>query len=42
MVDAGEEISETVKREFREEAMNGVVDHVKVEKLWKNGKTIYK
>ncbi|PAV59939.1 hypothetical protein WR25_17396 [Diploscapter pachys] len=42
MVDAGEEISETVKREFREEAMDGVVDHAKVEELWRHGKTIYK
>ncbi|CAI2325444.1 unnamed protein product [Caenorhabditis sp. 36 PRJEB53466] len=42
MVDAGEAVSETLKREFAEEAMNGVVDPEGIERLWSNGKELYR
>ncbi|CAB3411217.1 unnamed protein product [Caenorhabditis bovis] len=42
MVDAGEQVSEAIKREFTEEAMNGVIDSEKIDELWKQGKELYK
>lgn len=42
MVDAGEQVSETLKREFAEEAMNGVVDKEALSELWSNGTQLYR
>lgn len=42
MVDAGEEVSQTLKREFAEEAMHGVVDKESLEELWSCGKELYR
>ncbi|CAI5440881.1 unnamed protein product [Caenorhabditis angaria] len=43
MVDAGENVSETLKREFSEEAMSGVnVDAKDLKKLWENGRELYR
>lgn len=41
MVDPGEHISETVKREFREEALRGGIDGCKIERLFSNGFRLY-
>jgi hypothetical protein len=41
MVDAGEQVSETLKREFTEEALDGV-DDKQLDVLWSKGKPIYK
>lgn len=37
----GEQVSATLKREFTEEALDGV-DDKELEKLWSNGTTVYK
>lgn len=41
MVDAGEEISSTLKREFSEEALGGR-DHCELQTLWDNKKELYR
>lgn len=41
MVDAGEEVSETLKREFTEETLDGV-ESADIKHLWKKGKLVYK
>ncbi|KAI6178869.1 Nudix hydrolase domain-containing protein [Aphelenchoides besseyi] len=41
MVDAGEEVSATLKREFTEETLNNV-ENKEIESLWKKGVQIYK
>lgn len=41
MVDKGEKVSATLKREFTEEALNGV-DDKELDELWSKGVTIYK
>ncbi|EFO91432.1 hypothetical protein GCK72_006013 [Caenorhabditis remanei] len=42
MVDAGEHVSQTLQREFAEEAMHGVVDKESLKELWSNGKELYR
>uniref|UniRef100_A0A8R1DL49 Nudix hydrolase domain-containing protein n=1 Tax=Caenorhabditis japonica TaxID=281687 RepID=A0A8R1DL49_CAEJA len=42
MVDAGEQVSQTLRREFAEEAMSGVVDIGAIDELWNNGKELYR
>ncbi|CAD6192063.1 unnamed protein product [Caenorhabditis auriculariae] len=42
MVDPGEKVSQTLKREFTEEALNGVADASSLEDLWKHGRELYK
>lgn len=42
MVDAGEQVSQTLQREFAEEAMHGVVDKKSLEELWSCGKELYR
>ena len=41
MVDPGENVSETVKREFREEAMRDGLDQNNIKKLFTNGYKLY-
>lgn len=41
MVDAGEKVSATLKREFTEEALDGVNDE-QLDSLWTKGTEIYK
>lgn len=41
MVDPGEHISETVKREFQEEAMQDGVDPALVNQLFSKGRKVY-
>ena len=41
MVDAGETVSATLKREFTEEAL-GNVSQESLDELWKNGVELYK
>ncbi|CCD68736.1 Putative nudix hydrolase 6 [Caenorhabditis elegans] len=42
MVDAGEHVSQTLRREFAEEAMHGIVDSENLDELWNNGKELYR
>lgn len=42
MVDAGEHVSQTLQREFAEEAMNGVIDKESLKELWSAGKELYR
>ncbi len=41
MVDPGENVSETVKREFQEEALRGGVDENSIKRLFANGYKLY-
>ncbi len=41
MVNPDEQVSETVKREFQEEAMKGGGDKTSIEKLFSNGYKLY-
>jgi ADP-ribose pyrophosphatase len=41
MVDKGESVSDTLKREFTEEALDGIDDST-LEELWSKGKSIFK
>ena len=41
MVDPGENVSETVKREFQEEAMKDGIDSNSIKKLFSNGYKLY-
>lgn len=41
MVDPGEAVFETLKREFTEEALDGIDDNA-LEELWKNGVELYR
>ena len=41
MVDPGEQVSETVKREFQEEALRGGVDENHLKRLFSNGYKLY-
>ena len=41
MVDPGEDVNETLKREFTEEALDGIDDKT-LEKLWKTGVELYR
>ncbi|PIC46828.1 hypothetical protein B9Z55_006394 [Caenorhabditis nigoni] len=42
MVDAGEHVSQTLQREFTEEAMNGNIDKDSLKELWSDGKELYR
>uniref|UniRef100_A0A0K0DH98 Nudix hydrolase domain-containing protein n=1 Tax=Angiostrongylus cantonensis TaxID=6313 RepID=A0A0K0DH98_ANGCA len=41
MVEAGEEVSQTLKREFSEETLDGKI-RSELEQLWKNGRELYR
>jgi 8-oxo-dGTP pyrophosphatase MutT (NUDIX family) len=41
MVDQGELVSETVKREFQEEAMKDGIDKTYIDQLFSNGTKLY-
>ena len=41
MVDPGEEVAETVKREFQEETMRNGVDKASLDAFFSNGHKIY-
>ncbi|CAP24123.2 Protein CBR-NDX-6 [Caenorhabditis briggsae] len=42
MVDAGEHVTQTLQREFTEEAMNGNIDKDSLKELWSDGKELYR
>lgn len=42
MVDAGENVSETLQREFAEEAMHGFLDKESIAELWRTGKELFR
>ena len=41
MVDPGEQISQTVKREFQEEALREGIDEAYIKRLFANGHKLY-
>jgi ADP-ribose pyrophosphatase len=41
MVDPGEHVSETVKREFQEEAARGGLDQNRIQRLFSNGYKLF-
>lgn len=41
MVDPGEDVCQTIKREFREEAMRDGVDQHNIDQLFSNGHKLY-
>jgi ADP-ribose pyrophosphatase len=41
MVDPGENVSETVKREFQEEAARDGLDETRIKRLFSNGYKLY-